>query len=344
MGEYARSLAIALAVRQRWEAAEIRFILSRQAPYAAATPFPTTLLDSSPTFHSTAVIDVMRNFHPDVVVFDNAGRTAQLRAAKKLGARLVYISARKRQRNRAFRWRWMLLIDEHWIAYPEFIAGKMRFFEKLKGKILRRPTVRYLDYILSRADSPDGDAIRSRIDGEAGPYVLIVPGGGTGHPGAHHAVAQFFAAARDLAASGVSTVYVGPSAEADEYKDSHLRTFKLLPQRDLGELMQSARLIVTNGGDTLIQAIACAIPSIAVPIAKDQPERIRRCVRLGTTVAATPNSEDIARAVRSLLRDDAARLALARRAADLGLVDSTQVAIAALDALIVRYPTVLSHQ
>src|ERR1700736_4891017 len=105
MGEYARSLAIALAVRQRWQAAEIRFILSRRAPYAAATLFPTTLLDSSPTFHSTAVIDVMRNFHPDVVVFDNAGRTAQLRAAKKLGARLVYISSRERQSNRAFRWR-----------------------------------------------------------------------------------------------------------------------------------------------------------------------------------------------------------------------------------------------
>jgi hypothetical protein len=338
MGEYARSLAIALAVRQRWPAADIRFILSRQAPYAAATPFPSTLLGSSPTFHSAAVIDVMRNFHPDVVVFDNAGRTVQLRAAKKLGARLVYISARKRQRHRAFRWQWMLLIDEHWIAYPEFIAGKMRFFEKLKCKFLRRPTVRYLDYILSTADSPDVDAIGTRIDGEAGAYVLIVPGGGTGHPGARNAVAQFFAAARDLAASGVSTVFVGPSAGADDCRDSHLRTFKLMPQKELGELMRSARLIVTNGGDTMLQAIGCAIPSIAVPIAKDQPERIRRCVGLGTTIEAAPNSEDIVRVARNLLCDDAARLALAQRAADLGLLDSIQVAIAALDGLITRHP------
>jgi hypothetical protein len=32
------------------------------------------------------------------VIFDNAGRTAQLRAARPVGARIVYISARRRQR------------------------------------------------------------------------------------------------------------------------------------------------------------------------------------------------------------------------------------------------------
>ena len=66
---------------------------------------------------------VLENWRPQVVVFDNAGRTAQLRAAQRLGARIVFISARRRQRRKAFRLRWMRLLDEHWIAYPEFIAG-----------------------------------------------------------------------------------------------------------------------------------------------------------------------------------------------------------------------------
>ncbi len=42
-GEYARSAAIAHAARRRWPRAEIHFILSRQAPYAATVPFAATL-------------------------------------------------------------------------------------------------------------------------------------------------------------------------------------------------------------------------------------------------------------------------------------------------------------
>ena len=103
MGEYARSLSIAQAAKRCWPAADIRFLLSRQAPYASRSPFPATLLDSSPTFHSHAVIQLIEAFRPHAVVFDNAGRTAQLRAAKRMGASVVYISARSRQRENTVR-------------------------------------------------------------------------------------------------------------------------------------------------------------------------------------------------------------------------------------------------
>src|ERR1700692_115430 len=204
MGEYARSLAIAQGAVERWPRASIQFILSRAAPYAAQSPFPATLLASSPTFHSAAVIEIMNNCRHDIVIFDNAGRTALLRAAQKIGARVVYISARRRQRNKAFRVRWMRLIDEHCIAYPEFIAGELKFMERLKRKLLGRPAVRYLDVILTRTrESP---ALRLGI---AADYLLMVPGGGTGHPGAGDAVDVFLQAARRLAALGVDTVLVG---------------------------------------------------------------------------------------------------------------------------------------
>ena len=142
MGEYARSLAIAQAAQRQWPGGEIHFALSRQAPYAATVPFAATLLDSSPTFHSAAMARLIESFKPTCVVFDNAGRTAQLRAARRQGARIVFISARSRQRRKAFRWRWMRLIDEHWIAYPEFIAGHLTWWERFKLKNLGRPTIR----------------------------------------------------------------------------------------------------------------------------------------------------------------------------------------------------------
>ena len=340
MGEYARSLAIARAARRRWQGAAIHFALSRQAPYAADAPFPATLLASSPTFNSAAVIELLQKWQPDVVIFDNTGRTAQLRAARRLGARVVYISARRRQRRKAFRWSWMQLIDEHWIAYPEFIAGSLRFFERLKLKLVGRPIVRYLDVVLSRADPAQCSDILSRSGCSAGTFVLVVPGGGTGHPGAANAVGQFLAAARVLAARGVPTVFVGPvdGSVSVADREPHWRHFNPLPQADLAELMQAARLIVANGGSTLLQAIACGSACLAIPIAKDQFERTRRCVAAGVAVAATLDSASIVKAAARLLRDEPERAALAQRAARLGLADGVDLAIRALGELVNAAP------
>jgi hypothetical protein len=496
MGEYARSLAIAQGAAARWPGASIQFILSRAAPYAAHTPFPTTLLSSSATFHSAAVAALIEAWRPDVVIFDNAGRTAQLRAARRWGARVVYISARPRQRAKAFRLRWMRIIDEHWIAYPQFIAGELKFFERLKLKLLGRPTIRYLDVVMARerATAPhapgperglaqgqeggawpcpegravpgpayravprpaDGAAQRSeggaalgpegrvapaagagaaqgleggvvprteardlpclegtavqgvagrvakgpqsggpdggaapRSEGgpvaspkgaavsepdlgvaqgsaSAGDYVLVVPGGGTGHPGAGDAVARFRLAAQVLADSGVDTVFVGradpvaggaaaggaaaggaaaggaaadlaaagAAARGAFAAGARLRLPGPLPQAQLAALMRGARLIIANGGSTLLQAIACGRPCIAVPIAGDQAERIRRCVAAGVAVAAPLDGAAIAQLAARLLRDDGRLRALAGRAAALALADGVDVALDALATLL----------
>jgi hypothetical protein len=342
MGEYARSLAIAHGAAERWPRASIQFILSRAAPYAAQSPFPAVLLASSPTFHSAAVIEIMNNWRPDIVIFDNAGRTPQLRAAQQLGARVVYISARRRQRNKAFRLSWMRLIDEHWIAYPEFIAGELRFMERLKRKLLGRPAVRYLDVILT----PTRESPALRL-GTAADYLLMVPGGGTGHPGAGDAVEVFLQAARRLAALGVDTVLVGrvgtPAAVTEaatggsalgSAAGSRAQMLGPLPQAELAELMRGARLIIANGGSTLLQSIACGRASVAVAIAGDQAERIRRCVDLGVAVAAPLAADAMVKIAADLWRDGARVDALAGRAAALGLADGIDVALRAMTALL----------
>jgi ADP-heptose:LPS heptosyltransferase len=331
MGEYARSLAIAQGAAERWPRASIQFILSSEAPYAAQSPFPAALLASSPTFHSAAVSQIINDWRPDIVIFDNAGRTAQLRAAKKIGARVVYISARRRQRNKAFRVSWMRLIDEHWIAYPEFIAGKLRLMERLKRDLVGRPAVRYLDVILARArESP---ALRPSI---ADDYLLMVPGGGTGHPGAGGAIEIFLKAAHALAAGGIDTVFVGRagSATGSAAAESRLRLLGQLPQAELAGLMRGARLVIANGGSTLLQSIACGRPCVAVPIAGDQAERIRRCVDAGVAVAAPLAADAIGNIAADLWRDGARLDALAGRTVALGLADGVDVAVRAMTALL----------
>ncbi len=340
MGEYARSLAIADGAAVRWPEVSLHFMLSRAAPYAARSPHPATLLESSPTFHSAEVVAFIEQWRPDVVIFDNAGRTAQLRAARRCGARVVYISARPRQRRKAFRLRWMRLIDEHWIAYPEFIAGSLGFLERLRLKLLRRPQVRYLDVILATARG--GMETRTGLETRSGfamhRYVLIVPGGGTGHPGAVDAVQQFVAAARGLAAAGVDTVVVGREPGDGESAPAHLCMVGALPQAELAELMRGARLIVANGGSTLLQSIACGKACVAVPIAGDQHERIRRCEAAGVALACAPDAVSIERAAATLLENEAALTALAGRAVALGLADGVAVAIRALEGLLAHVP------
>jgi UDP:flavonoid glycosyltransferase YjiC (YdhE family) len=195
-------------------------------------------------------------------------------------------------------------------------------------RLLHRPTVRYLDVILARASAatpaPEG----------AGSYALMVPGGGTGHPGAHDAVAQFQSAARSLAAAGTPTILVGPVSQAiTDSAPPGLRFLAPLPQAELMRWMRSARLVIANGGSTLLQAIACGCACVAVPIAGDQQARIDACVAAGVARASRLAAADILAATQSLLDDDAQRAALAARAVALKLSDGIEIAVNALAAM-----------
>ncbi|HSY08339.1 MAG TPA: hypothetical protein VK820_07375 [Steroidobacteraceae bacterium] len=336
MGEYARTIQIAQAVAARWSDAQIHFALSREAPYEIDAAFDCTLLPSSPTFHTPEVIALIEQMRPHVVMFDNAGRTAQLRAAQRIGARVVYVSARARQRRKAFRLRWMALIDEHWLAYPELLTGSLNAVERFKLRWMGRPILRYLDVMLPAPDPDAQAAVLQRLDLSNKPYVLLVPGGGTGHPGARDAVQVFAAAAHALAARGITTVLVA-SANGEELPvPAALQTLPRLPLIELTSLMRHARLVIANGGSTLLQAIACRAPCIGVSIAKDQAKRVRQCAEAGLALAATLNAHHIVSVATSLLDDDSARAALARRAGDLRLADGLGIALTAISGLLSR--------
>jgi ADP-heptose:LPS heptosyltransferase len=336
MGEYARTVQIAQAVAARWPQAEIHFALSREASYETEPAFKYTLLPSSPTFHTPEVIALIEQMRPHVVVFDNAGRTAQLRAAQRVGARVIYVSARARQRRKAFRLRWMSLIDEHWIAYPKLLAGPLNAVESFRLRWKGRPLVRYLDVMLPAPEPRAAAAVLQRLGLDTQPYVLVVPGGGTGHPGARDAVQVFAAAAHALAARGTPTVLVASANGADLAAPPALHTLPRLPLAELAALMRRARLVVANGGSTLLQAIACHAPSIGVSIAKDQAKRVRQCSEAGVALAASLNAANIVSVATSLLDDEPARIALARRAGNLELADGLGIALAAIESLLSR--------
>jgi hypothetical protein len=339
MGEYARCLMIATALARRVPGLEMHFALSRAAPYATDTPFPTTLLPSSATFHPREVRALIRRLEPRVVVFDNAGRTIQLRAAHAAGARIVYVSSRRRQRRRGFRLQWMRLIDEHWIAYPRFIAGGLNPLERLKLRALKRPAIRFIDTLLPAADLARSNECLVRFALEAGGYVLIVPGGGSAHPGAENAPAIVASAAHAIARRGVPTLLVGADiAGVGGERPPLLKVAPRLPPAELIELIRSARLVVCNGGDTLLQVLACDRPCVAVPIAHDQPARIDRCVRAGLAVRAELSAAGIESAAVAALEQGHRRPGGGASAGQLRVRNRMEEVLEALTNLLERSP------
>jgi UDP:flavonoid glycosyltransferase YjiC (YdhE family) len=86
---------------------------------------------------------------------------------------------------------------------------------------------------------------------------------------------------------------------------SQLRVGPRLPMAQLAELIRGARLVISNGGDTLLQTIACGRPCVAVPIAGDQAHRIAKCERAGLAKAARLDSDAIARTAVDALESHA---------------------------------------
>ncbi|MGD9597541.1 MAG: hypothetical protein AB7G76_04115 [Steroidobacteraceae bacterium] len=330
-GEYSRSLAIATALHALNGGAEISFVLNRHAPYAASVPFPSVLLPSSPTFHPREVSALICERQPDLVVFDNAGRTAQLRAARGTGARIVYISSRPRQRRKAFRLKWLPLIDEHWIAWPEFMAGSLSAAERLKLHIgAQRPVVRFIDTIVPTPSAEESSRVAARFGLEPEQFTLVVPGGGGAHPGAAEGPQTMAAAALRLARRGQPTLLVGPH-RLDDTAD--LRHASHLPMRDLAALMARARVVVANGGDTLLQALSFRRVCVAAPLAHDQVSRIRHCADAGIATSVELDDVALALAAEELFHDGNRRSQQAARISEHPIRNDLDVAVDTLARL-----------
>jgi hypothetical protein len=338
-GEYYRSLAVARGLERRWPGCRIRFVLNRAAPYAAAAPYEGLRIDDSPTRASREVTQYLRAERPDVAVFDSSGRIEQYRAARAVGARVVYVSSRPKTRWKGFRWRRMPLIDQHWIAQPRFLGGAPTPYERWKLRWIGRPEIVVLDALHEPPDAAAVARLQAELRLEPGTYVVVCPGGGGDFGHATDAAAVFLAAARRLTAAQPLPVVavLGPRAAAvapDAPSPGRLECLATLPNGVLLGLLRDARVAVVNGGSLLLQSMAQRVAIVAAPIAGDQADRIRRCARAGGVRASALDAEAIARAATALLDDEPARAALKARLDALALQDGVATATEAVARLL----------
>lgn len=333
-GEYYRSVAIAEAVKRRWPKADITFVVNCEAGYAQRVPFPARLIDGSPTRSTEAVNRVIEELRPDVVVFDSAGRHAQLKCARKLGAHTVYISSRVKTRWKGFRLRRMRLLDQHWLVWPQFLQGGLNFWEKLKLKLIPSVRIVPLNVLFPPPDTVRAAALQKELGVEAGKYVLMCAGGGGYHRGGRPAPETFADAAaliRQSGADGMKIVFIrGPNYAGPIQELPGVVMLGSLSSQQLIDMLDGARLGVVNGGSLLLQALSLKLPCVAAPVAADQNRRIDVCTQRGLASGVNLDAVEIAAAARALLEDGARHEAMRRELRQLNLANGIEPALEAL--------------
>ncbi|HAY95088.1 hypothetical protein, partial [Shewanella sp.] len=268
IGEYMRSMIIADEVKRTWPNAEIKFILSQQAPYATQCPYPAELLEDTPTKQVKAVNQIMSDFLPDIVLFDASGRKSQLVHAHKLGAKVIFLSQHKRKRSRGMKIGRALVTDCHWVVQPEFVIGPISWLDRLKLKLINRPEPLNIGPVFTQPDIITQSALLAQYQLTQNEFVLFNAGSG-GHRVNGELAADIFAkaASESYKASGILSVMVfGPN-----YPNllPELEGVVVIPQlnnQQFINMLAAAKAAVLSGGDTLLQAIALHKPTLAVPV------------------------------------------------------------------------------
>ncbi|RTR27957.1 hypothetical protein EKG39_19555 [Shewanella atlantica] len=305
IGEYMRSKIIADEVAQHWPEAQIEFVLNSNAPYIHSCPYKIHLVDDSPTKKIREVNELMTELSPDIVIFDAAGRKAQLKHAKKLGAKVIFISQHRRKRSRGMKVERALVTDSHWVVQPEFVIGDITRFDKFKLDLIDRPHPIFTGAVFPQPDKELQQKLQQEFDLVDGDYLLYSAGSGSHHV-KNGLAADLWAevAQKTYQQFGIKSVMVfGPNYPHPLPELDGVIAVLQLTSIEFINLLQGAKASVLSGGDTLLQSMALGIPSLVVPVAKDQPNRIKKCYEAGWIHTSKPQVDAMCKALSSLLTE-----------------------------------------
>ncbi len=125
----------------------------------------------------------------------------------------------------------------------------------------------------------------------------------------------------------VDPASLGPQPE-------HVRIERFIPQ---DEVLPRCNLVVSHGGSgSVMGALAHGLPSVLLPLGADQPYNTRRCVALGVGLELEPvtvTAETIRATVGDMLADDRYRRAAERMRDEINAMPGPEATIPLLEAL-----------
>ncbi|MFP3350681.1 glycosyltransferase family 1 protein [Pseudoalteromonas sp. SIMBA_153] len=304
IGEYMRSLQLAHSLTSEYgNSLDIHFILNKHTAYAKNCPFPTLLLNQSATKENTHVCQFIEQYKPDVVLFDCAGRAEQMKAAKKVGAKVVFISQHAKKRAKGLKLNRAGLIDTHWVVQPDYCIEPLSWYEKLKLSMLPLAHPANVGPFTVFASAQQKSDALTRYHLKEKEFFIVNAGSG-GHTvnGVNCADLYFQAGLIIAKQTGLKGVVVfGPNYTKSLPKSDELICLPSQEGSEFLALLSQAKVALLSAGDTLLQAIALQTPTIACAISKDQNERVVRCASTGVVKEAKLDILNITQKIKELL-------------------------------------------
>lgn len=305
VGEYMRSLVLAHEIKKRWPKATIHFILNQNAPYSDSCPYITHLSHSSATKSTPKLKSVIDEISPNLVIFDCSGRGKQFKYAKAAGAKVIFISQHKHKRAKGLKISRLLNTDLHWVVQPDYAISALTAIEKLKIKLFNRPRPKNIGPIFSKISKDIQLKMLKTLNLKKNEFFLFNAGSGGHFIGNELAANIFYDAAKQFQTiTGTPCLMVFGSNYPDpipKCEIENVTTIQALSNDEFIALLDAAKGRVISAGDTILQTIELKKPSVAAPVAKDQPIRLQACDQLGVVVKAKACSKDLIKGAQQLL-------------------------------------------
>lgn len=335
-GEFVRSVTLAQAAAARWPDLRIEFLLPGGPGTRQDAPFPKYCHEGPDETKGAFDAAHIERLRPDLVIFDSGCRSPTLRLCRRLCIRTAYISDRDGTCKKPFRLDWLRVLDEHWHQREHLTGTAFTRTQVLRDRL---STTRRTVFDTYFAESPaDWSALPADIAAAVTqPFVLLSPGGG-GYEIEGRPVAEVFVDVAEAihARSGRQCLtLLGPLYAGKAVARVHTHALAIVPQSLFLALMQRAELVITNGGHSLNQALACGAATVVAALGgSDQPARIAAYAQAGLVRAAEPTVADLAQQATRLLEQAPEREALRARIDGMAIVNGIPMMLARMAALL----------
>jgi|TARA_B110000091_G_C13797991_1_gene468789 hypothetical protein len=312
IGEYMRSMIIAKALLARCPGSNIHFILNEQVSYLDDCPYEVHLTKGSPTKNSKAVNRVISQLKPDLVMFDASGRGGQFKHAKKVGAKVGFISQHKKKRSRGLKLNRLFYTDIHWVVQPDFCIEPLSWFQKIKLALFNKKTPKNVGVIYSPINQEIKVDCLDKLNLIENDFFIFNAGSGGHKSGQMLCADVYFQAAQQfyqqthmacIMVFGVNYPGEIPPSSINEQGCS-LICLRSLEHEEFLVLLASAKGRVISAGGTILQCIALNQVSVAASVSSDQPKRLASCAKAGLLIESQLDSESLYQKAIHLLSPD----------------------------------------
>lgn len=303
IGEYMRSLIIAQALIQRWPDIAIHFILNEHVNYIKDCPHTVHTCKGSPTKDEQGVNRIIEEVNPDLVLFDASGRASQFKQAKRIGAKVAFISQHNKKRARGLKLNRIFFTDIHWVAQPDYCIKALGNWQKIKLTLFNKQVPQNIGPVFELSTAEHQKQLLNKFSLTAQQYFIFNAGSGGHLLSAQLAADIYYQAAQNfyrktnikcLVIFGSNYPKILPNKNAlDNLENNGVISINNIDNKGFIALVCAAKGCVVSAGDTLLQCIALHKPCVAAPVSPDQPARLKSCHDNHLVLKAEATSESL---------------------------------------------------